>query len=96
MSDLVDIFLPAQPANKNASTEGEIHITHDNGRGTMVLSVPNREEVYKVIIVKQDIFVYTLLIIASYSIFWIVKRILIPILLMSVMVFALQMFLEEF
>lgn len=48
MNDLVDIFLPAQPPNKKDLQEGEIHVTHDNGKGTMVLTVPNREEVYKV------------------------------------------------
>ena len=48
LNDLVDIALPAQPANHKDSDEGEIHITHDRGKMAMVLCVPNREEVYKV------------------------------------------------
>lgn len=43
-----DIFLPSIPANKRASGEGEIHITHDGGAATMILSVPNRDAVYRV------------------------------------------------
>jgi hypothetical protein len=48
MTDIVDVFLPAVPPTQKASSEGEIHITHDSGKATMVLVVPNREEVYKV------------------------------------------------
>lgn len=48
MTDITDVFLPAIPPTKKVSTEGEIHIIHDAGKSTMVLVVPNREEVYKV------------------------------------------------
>jgi neurofibromin 1 len=48
MTDINDVFLPAIPPSKKVSNEGEIHITHDGGKSTMVLVVPNREDVYKV------------------------------------------------
>lgn len=48
MTDIADVFLPAIPPSKKVSTEGEIHVTYDAGKSTMVLVVPNREEVYKV------------------------------------------------
>lgn len=48
LNDLVDVFLPTIPANKKASGDGEMHITLDSGKETMVLSVPNRDAVYKV------------------------------------------------
>jgi hypothetical protein len=48
MTDIVDIFLPPAPPTQRSTSEGEIHIAHDSGKATMVLIVPNREEVYKV------------------------------------------------
>lgn len=48
MIDIVDVYLPPVPPTQKTSSEGEIHITHDSGKATMVIVVPNREEVYKV------------------------------------------------
>lgn len=48
MTDILDIYLPPLPPNKKTNNEGEIHITTEHGKSTMVLVVPNREEVYKV------------------------------------------------
>jgi neurofibromin 1 len=52
MTDLVDIFLPASPPSKKSPTEGEIHISYDSGKSTLILLVPNREEVHKVLYYK--------------------------------------------
>ncbi|KAG2213997.1 hypothetical protein INT47_001268 [Mucor saturninus] len=56
LNDLIDIFLPSVPANKRASGEGEIHITHDGGAATMILSVPNRDAVYKYLMDRKKTF----------------------------------------
>lgn len=48
MDDLVNISLPPIQPNKKGSNEGEIHITVDRGKSTLMFIVPNREEVYKV------------------------------------------------
>ncbi|GAA5815422.1 hypothetical protein MFLAVUS_008930 [Mucor flavus] len=56
LNDLVDVFLPTIPANKKASGDGEMHITHDSGKETMVLSVPNRDAVYKYLIGRKKSF----------------------------------------
>lgn len=97
LSDLVDVALPTQPASHKGSDEGEIHITHDHGRVTMVLCVPNREEVYKVCnMCKLEDMPCILMIIFFCSIFWIVKRTLILISLILSLVFVPQMFQEEY
>ncbi|GAN04298.1 conserved hypothetical protein [Mucor ambiguus] len=56
MTDITDVFLPAIPPSKKVSSEGEIHITHDAGKSTMVLVVPNREEVYKYLVDRKKNF----------------------------------------
>ncbi|KAL7314719.1 hypothetical protein PS15m_006255 [Mucor circinelloides] len=56
MTDITDVFLPAIPPTKKVSTEGEIHIIHDAGKSTMVLVVPNREEVYKYLVDRKKNF----------------------------------------
>ncbi|RCI06233.1 Ras GTPase activating protein ira2, partial [Rhizopus stolonifer] len=56
MTDIANIFLPPVPPNKKASNEGEIHIITDSGRATLVLVVPNREEVYKYLLNRKKNF----------------------------------------
>lgn len=48
MNDLSSISLPSILTGKKGSNEGEIQVTVNNGKSTMVLVVPNREEVYNV------------------------------------------------
>ncbi|KAI8994897.1 hypothetical protein BDB01DRAFT_714840 [Pilobolus umbonatus] len=56
MDDLTEIFLPSSPPNKKQASDGEIHIVHAAGKSTMVLVVPNREEVYKYLIDRKKNF----------------------------------------
>ena len=48
MTDICNIFLPPITPNKKMANNGEIHIVTNSGKATMVLVVPNRDEVYRV------------------------------------------------
>ncbi|KAI8370897.1 hypothetical protein EDC96DRAFT_502763 [Choanephora cucurbitarum] len=47
MTDICNIFLPPITPNKKTTNSGEIHIVTNSGKETMVLVVPNRDEVYR-------------------------------------------------
>lgn len=69
MRDITDIFLPALPPSKKASNDGEIHILYEGGKSTLVLVVPNREEVYKVNKWRHSFFMKLCLKLITYSTF---------------------------
>ncbi|KAI8981655.1 hypothetical protein BDF20DRAFT_955314 [Mycotypha africana] len=56
MTDIVDIFMPTIPSSKRTSDEGELHIVHDSGKATMVLIVPNCEEIYRYLLERKKNF----------------------------------------
>ncbi|CEP17257.1 hypothetical protein, partial, partial [Parasitella parasitica] len=56
MTDITDVYLPAIPPTKKATAEGEIHISYDAGKTTMILVTPNRDEVYKYLVDRKKNF----------------------------------------